>query len=388
MNAVIAKLKGMAADRSGNFAIMTALMLPVLIGSAGIAVDLSAAMFRKTELQGAADAAALAASSELAAGDLRKRGGKRIAEEHLAGNLSQMGIEDYDVKVKVTRTPRALLSTTIDWKVDVTVSTVEAGSGLVRVLGLGDLDVAVNAVSTSVSGQRNAFSMYFVLDKSGSMLASTDQVKSRTTCPYYRLNASATVLYQSSSNPCYFTQMEALKNATNAMFAKFETADKDDKYFRFGAVSYADGIDKNASLAWGTSNAKNTINSLQAQGGTDSSDAFETAYEAVTKLSEVTTHTLKNGVLAPKKYIVFMTDGENNRNGADSSTLSYCTQAKAKGVIIYSVAFNAPAGGKTLLSKCASSPKTYFDAANAEELAKAFEDIAKDATGETPLLTH
>lgn len=55
-------------DRSGNFGIMTALLLVPLIGAAGLAVDFSNALAVKTDLQDAADAAALGAIASSSAG--------------------------------------------------------------------------------------------------------------------------------------------------------------------------------------------------------------------------------------------------------------------------------------------------------------------------------
>ncbi|MEQ8481673.1 MAG: pilus assembly protein TadG-related protein [Hoeflea sp.] len=55
-------------DTSGNFAIFTALMLVPVFGAAGLALDYSNALSIKTEIQGAADSAALAAIAESSAG--------------------------------------------------------------------------------------------------------------------------------------------------------------------------------------------------------------------------------------------------------------------------------------------------------------------------------
>ena len=52
------------ADRSGNFAILLAILLVPVIGAAGLALDYSNALSVKTRIQGAADAAALAAVAE------------------------------------------------------------------------------------------------------------------------------------------------------------------------------------------------------------------------------------------------------------------------------------------------------------------------------------
>ncbi|WP_420408555.1 TadE/TadG family type IV pilus assembly protein [Hoeflea sp.] len=55
-------------DRSGNFAIFTALMLVPVFGAAGLALDYSNALSIKTDIQGVADSAALAAIAESSAG--------------------------------------------------------------------------------------------------------------------------------------------------------------------------------------------------------------------------------------------------------------------------------------------------------------------------------
>lgn len=55
-------------DRGGNFGMMTALLLVPIGATAGLALDFSAALMAKSELQGAADAAALGAIAETSAG--------------------------------------------------------------------------------------------------------------------------------------------------------------------------------------------------------------------------------------------------------------------------------------------------------------------------------
>lgn len=56
------------SDRSGNFGVLTAILLVPVIGVAGVALDLSNALMVRSTLQAAADAAALAAVSETSAG--------------------------------------------------------------------------------------------------------------------------------------------------------------------------------------------------------------------------------------------------------------------------------------------------------------------------------
>ncbi|WP_171049050.1 TadE/TadG family type IV pilus assembly protein [Rhizobium sp. MHM7A] len=376
----------LAKDEHGNFGIMSALLAPVLIGAGGVAIDVASMLHTKTGFQAAADAASLAASAALGTGKVSKQEAEQLASQFLSTHMHNMGYQTYESDIAITS--KQSLNGSTEWTVDVGATAIHKNSGLSKVLGVTDKPVGVAATSVSVSGLKNAFSMYFVLDKSGSMLASTSQVKHQGRCTYYWLNSTATALYSQQKSPCYYTQIEALKNATNAMFDKFEKADPKKMYMRFGSVAYSDVQESNSALAWGVDNSRSNIDNLEAVGGTNSADAFKTAYRALGTLSEVTTHTLKNGVVLPKKYLVFMTDGENNSNSADKKTLQHCAAAKTLGITIYSIAFNAPKGGKELLSACASSAETYFDAKDADELLKAFESIAADAAGDAPRLTQ
>ncbi len=53
-------------DRGGNFAMVTAVIIPVILMAAGVAIDLTKTVLAKAELQDASDAAVLAAAAALA----------------------------------------------------------------------------------------------------------------------------------------------------------------------------------------------------------------------------------------------------------------------------------------------------------------------------------
>ncbi|PZO76097.1 MAG: hypothetical protein DI629_16450 [Mesorhizobium amorphae] len=104
---------------------------------------------------------------------------------------------------------------------------------------------------------------------------------------------------------------------------------------------------------------------------------------------------------APRKAMVLMTDGENtlrfrntdgrhiapNTNAAkgaaelattNADTASICTNAKAQGIEIFSVAFMVDdANAKTLLEGCATDAEHYFDATDAKKLNESFEKIGQ-----------
>ena len=61
---------------------------------------------------------------------------------------------------------------------------------------------------------------------------------------------------------------------------------------------------------------------------------------------------------------------------ADRRLLNLCDAAKDEGIIIFSVAFKAPAGGEEVLAECASSDAHYFDV-DGTTIADAFASIAQ-----------
>jgi Flp pilus assembly protein TadG len=86
------------------------------------------------------------------------------------------------------------------------------------------------------------------------------------------------------------------------------------------------------------------------------------------------------------KAIIVMTDGEFNQryeasNGTSTSQAeTLCQNIKSKGVMIFSVAFQAPPSAQEVLRNCATSPSQYFDATDGAELRATFQRIAKRLT--------
>ncbi len=114
-----------------------------------------------------------------------------------------------------------------------------------------------------------------------------------------------------------FTKIESLKMAVADMLAQLVASDPDAEYVRTGAVSYNAAMQTPSPLNWGTLAASAYVSALTATGGTDSSLAFQTAYESIVAASENEAHHDVNGQV-PVKYIVFMTDGDNNTTSADT----------------------------------------------------------------------
>jgi hypothetical protein len=83
-----------------------------------------------------------------------------------------------------------------------------------------------------------------------------------------------------------------------------------------------------------------------------------------------------------------MTDGAFNTEYLAGQGSSYqqaedmCDAMKASGVVVYSVAFQAPASGQAALQDCATSPSGhYFNASSGAQLQDAYREIASQLAG-------
>lgn len=65
-----------------------------------------------------------------------------------------------------------------------------------------------------------------------------------------------------------------------------------------------------------------------------------------------------------------------NGNQADTRLDAICDAAKDKGIVVFSIAFEAPSGGQAALQSCASSPSHYFDVEGVE-ITETFHAIAR-----------
>jgi Flp pilus assembly protein TadG/uncharacterized protein YegL len=381
-------------DRSGNFGMMTAILLPVLIGAGGVALDLTNMMMSKTQLQEAADSAALAASTALATGEAANE----VAARKLAMDffIAQMG------NYMGAEAASALAATT-----DVDIKTTTSGGNksfavsvgstynltltpLMGVLGYQTMNIATSSTSTSgTSETRSALSMTLVLDESGSMLADTEvEISPRKECAHYNINGG----YIGWWAPCMVKKIEALEMAANLLLDQLDKADPKSEFVRTSAINWSSSVQETSELAWGTENTRNkVIRKLSGGGGTESSAPMKKAYDALTKAgkkAEEQIHLDEKGNEEIQKYIVFMTDGNNNHDYSDAATLAICEAAKKANITIYSVAFKAPSRGQNLLKQCATGNDRYFKAESMKDLVEAFQSIGQDASKDRTLLTH
>ncbi len=403
-------------DRGGNFGMMTAILAPLALGSAGIAIDLTRAFQTKTEMQSLADSAALAAASMLSEKEISPAEAIERAKNLYAAqmvNHLKTGNESSAEIAAMIAAQKAALTVNITEKANgsrgkaytVTVAANQSMpvNAMTQLVAGKSVSLASSSTATSASESTNGISMYLALDRSGSMswVTSTKDT-SKNKCNNYTKEKWPNVAY---TQPCYISKIGALKTAADAMFSALNKADPKNTLVRVGASAYTHETFAISPIAWGTANASKYVSAIPAvpEGGTDANSSMTAAINAL-KSSGATENGKKKsteeeaqkekGNDSVSRYIVLMTDGEMTgnsasfNNGLDQSVRNKCDTAKRDGIQIFTVAFMAPATGKSLLNYCASDSSYYYEPEDMEDLVTAFGEIAEKAAKATTRLTN
>lgn len=374
-------------EDEGNFLMMAALTVPVVFMAGSLAIDTANALSMKVRLQNAADGAALATASQLVDGLISEADAATYAAQFFNGQIADdiNAYEGFSATPTVTLSKSGTGNTTV-WQVSVAVVGSQKTTGLARLMGKDSIDVFTSGTSQSARDASNPMSMMLVLDRSGSMGWASGRTTTKTVTKYcgwgwYKYECGTETIQVD------IPKIDVLKEAVGDLTNYIADADPTDTYARLGAVSYnleTTSTDKRA-ITWTKSQVTDFANALVATGGTNSEGAMKWGYEQLVSTTEVNAHVSKNGSSKPSKFIVFMTDGENNvgsdsqNDYVDKQTLYYCDKAKEQDVTIFSVAFQAPQRGKDLLRACSSGDTFYYDANSAEDLVKAFQNIGEEA---------
>lgn len=404
-------------DRGGNFAMMTAILLPVTLGTVGVAMDYNNLIQVKSALQDAADSAALAAASAMAHKGMSDTEAMELAKnfyaaqyKNLRGTADAVPGQEDEFALDLGKNAVASVTKNLGLNLnefDVTIKgTVDVPTNAFTSL-IGFKSVKVSVVSTAKASKetKSALSMYLVLDESGSMSFTTDTVLSNTVaCVNYSASnwgnkdkKPGQSGYIKPSTPCYVKKMAALKTAAGVMFNTLTAEAAKGTFVRLGASSYNDALKGDSGIGPGTVQASTYVTARPdvPTGGTDATASLTKAFDALKKdnKDEAAAHKL-NGVTQFERYIVLMTDGEMTGNSGswnqtiDNNVRKKCAEAKKDGIRIFTVAFMAPDRGKSLLEYCATSLSDAKTPNDMSSLVTAFEDIAKEATKATTRLVN
>ena len=387
-------------DQRGNFGILAAVLIPVILAAVATSMDISKLLSDKSKLSSALDAASLATASALTNGDITSAQAQafavRIAAGQISSTLSAAQVTELKASLVATVTSQGS-GTKKDYTVKVTGRFTSNMLAFSAFHVAGNRTVGASSTATSQAQTATALSLYLVVDRSGSMSwpTTTQDTSQPNGCwQYFEANWP----YSSYSKPCYINKMSSLKSAAAALFDQMDTiesVDTTNSLVRTGVISFNDSAQTPSNLAWGTTAARNYVTALPANptGGTDMTGAMSTANTALNAATETSAQTSK-GNKDFKKFIVLMTDGENTGNSSnwdpslDAKTLTTCTAARTAGVTVFTVAYMAPSNGEALLKSCAGDISNYYKASDMPSLVKAFSDIGGKVANQTTRMTN
>jgi len=324
-------------EESGNVAMVFGFAFLPLMIAVGVGVDMTQQTRLEQKMAGAADAIALAAARAHNDDDRDD-----IGPMFLDANLAS----DYGPNVQVTT-----LNVNFDDTDKLVTVTLDAQIPT-SILGLVGIEMLVTNTTSTVSYKSQVsepVSLAMVLDVSGSM--------------------------------CWNNKIGTLRTAASNLLTQLDGADPDNIYVRTGVVTYSSSIQQTVNMAWGVSQTNPVVQALPCNGGTASTGAVTTAGNWLIGNGEYAIHETQpiheNEEFELHRFMIFMTDGNNNYSADNTATRAKCDQIKADGIEIFSVAFEAPAGGQALLQYCATDADHYYDASDPAEFLLAFDEIAE-----------
>ncbi len=383
-----------AADERGSVTIIFALVLTVLLVSAGVAVDYGRMLHARFNVSAAADAAALAAGRALGEGTRTDGEIQQVARAFFEANLPEgRGIGDVgDLSVAIDRDNGRV-------KVDVAVSVPMT---LTRVAGFDTVDIPV--VAETVAGQHE-IELAMVLDVTGSMGSPASKIADLRDAASDLVEQLlpdngrpgrvrvGLVPYAASVNAgAAFTPATGLRNGTGCVIE------------RAGAARFTDGAPSSGSYVGYDRSVACPSASVQAL-----TDRKETLLGQIRQLRP-------NGLTAghlgaawgwylvspewsgiwpasgrPEPYkpskitkaVLLMTDGEFNTQYVNSNGSSaeqaraLCHNMKDEDVIVFAVGFMTNRTAERLLQDCATSSAHYFPASDGAALKLAFSAIGQ-----------
>ena len=404
-------LRNFANDDRGAILIMFALLLMILVGAVGAAVDYSRWLSARTVTQNAADAAVLAGGRVMQLPDSTPAqvlaAAKKSYEENAVGGLSAD-------KVSFSISPDGAS----------VIATAAASAwetiflGVVGIESFG-MDVSSEAILNANSNSGSHVEVSLMLDVTGSMAgtkltdlkaAAKDLIdivvwpdqsvfKSRVAVAPFAdyVNVGAT----------FFTEVTGhapggVGNEQTCVKERDTSHRYSDHWpnpgHRFDYYDLSASCNPVATVVPLTSDVgllKSEIDGLVANGSTaghlgtawtwyllspdwDKIWPSESEPYAYSMLSE----TNSAGQPLLRKIAVLMTDGSYNAeySGDDATTQAktICTNMKAEGITVYTVGFDIAVGSTPdeTMKDCATSVSHYYNASSGEELKQAFRDIA------------
>ncbi|MAP94447.1 MAG: hypothetical protein CMK07_05795 [Ponticaulis sp.] len=394
-------IRQFASDTRGNAAILFALVLTALASVLGLAVDFQRGVSAQVTIQSALDAMSLSAARSMEDADKSESDIRTAAQRVFMANLETANTN--------LRCPNATLELdldvgTADARVSCTLPTTLAS--------IFSIETVTISRSSSSAISMTQLDLAMMLDVSGSMAG--DKIEDLREAANEAIDILITpktgdrvrVAFNTYSTAInigdYAERVKGSNYDSRSSTRKCATERKGTAKFKDDAPQIGKWIEEDRtannrrSLACPSSSIEpltniksrlhDSINDLTANGYTAGHLGIAWAWYLISpqwkdiwpSASEPHDYGANNTV----KAVILMTDGEFNtyfegaQGNSTQQSKKLCENMKKEGVIVYSVAFQAPLAGKRVLQSCASSNNHFFDASNGDELIAAYSAIA------------
>ncbi len=375
-------------NEDGSVALIFAAVILVLTLAVGVAMDYARAARLSTITTTALDAAVLAAARDLAAGASRADV-EQTARDYFNANIANHNLAGINfTNLRVRQDP-------VNDQVNISVEA-SMDTAFVKLAGIDTVNFGESAVATFASKD---IELAMMLDVSGSMGGSKirDLRDAATDLVDILHNGSPQNDVRIGMVP-YSTSVNAgdyADPATNGASVRCVT-ERDGSNAFTDVSALADPLGgsggiycPNAEIVPITDRErtmKRSIRRLRAGGWTAGHLGVAWAWYMVSpewaNVWPAASRPRAYGTSDNIKAVILMTDGIFNTeyvpgNGDSAAQAEdLCDNMRDEGVVIYSVAFQAPASSEALLRDCAGVGARYFDADNGQELREAFQEIA------------
>lgn len=392
--------RSLSRDDSGNVAMIFALVLLPFLVLAGVAVDLQRAVAAEQAARQAADSASLAAAKMLE--DTTKTDAEIVASAR-AFFAAAMADAPGDVTCPQPAVTIDHAENTVAVAVSCTLPTtlgsflrtdqVTVGTGSTTKANLTRLDLALMLdVSGSMDGQK--LDDLKAAAKGAIDILITDETGDRVRIGFntYATSVNAGPFAAAVLGPGYTGGATCATERIG--FAAFDDAEPGAGKW-LGAATTACPTSSVMPLTANRSALKTAIDGFSADGWTAghlgvawSWYLIAPDWDDVWPADSAPLHYADPDVI---KAVILMTDGEFNteyeagQGDTVAQAEALCQAMRDQGVIVYAVAFQAPAAGKAVLQNCAppsadGNPR-FFDAGNGAELNAAYQEIASELAG-------
>jgi Flp pilus assembly protein TadG len=370
-------------DVRGGVAISFAIAVLPIAAMTGIAVDYTRASDLRDDLQAATDAATLALSrSTLSADQIRLAAKQRMAS---------MLPASYKFEVTSVSRKSSQLSISAEGVMPAGVSGIIGASLLKQkvtseiVWGTGKLEVALVLDNTGSMAQ---FSRMTELKKAAhellDQLASSEAGLAKVAIVPFDVNVKIPLSYRTAS----WFKTDWWTN----WFWKGCMTDRDQPYDVSdapvtslsqypAALCNSDRLVTIRPLTDSFSDLRATVNAMTPAGNTNVTIGLSWGH-AILSSQAPFTEGAPPGTPDVTKILVLMTDGDNTENrwtstasAIDLRTKLACKSVRDAGIELYVIRLME--GSASLLRECASSPSTYYDVQNAQDLVPAFRAIGE-----------